>query len=250
MRSLQASRETTGLIGARCKLRKELSRGVLTGGSPIFPNADLADSIIISSFKVNLHPIKFGNEEISFIFPKWQELEDLTFFLSQKIIKSKIKIDRLVTLAKGGWPMSRSLIDFLGIKEIASIGIKFYRGIGEKLKKPLIYQNIPVSIYREKVLLFDDVADTGYSLEFARRYLHDNGADKVYTATLFYKPSSKIKPDFYAFETSSWIIFPYEKKESIKLLKEMWVKKGLEEEEIKKRLREIGFTRKILEKFF
>ncbi len=197
---------------------------------------------------MGLHPVKFKDEEVSFIFPTWQELDDLTFSLSQKIKKSGIEIDRLVTLAKGGWPMSRSLVDFLGIEKIASIGIKFYSGVGERLKKPFIYQNIPVSIYGEKILLFDDVTDTGYSLEFAKRYLQDNGVEKIYTATLFYKPTSRVKPDFYAFETSSWIIFPYEKRESIELLIERW--KGLGREEIKKRLQRIGFSPKIISKFF
>ena len=197
---------------------------------------------------MGFQPIEFKGESISFIFPTWQELDDLIFSLSEKIKESGIGIDRLVTLAKGGWPMSRSLVDFLGIEKIASIGIKFYSGVGERLKKPFIYQNIPVSIYREKILLFDDVADTGYSLEFAKQYLQDNGAGEIYTATLFYKPTSRIKPDFYALETSSWIIFPYEKRESVGLLKLRW--KDLGEEEIKERLLKIGFSSKIISKFF
>lgn len=193
-----------------------------------------------------LLPIRFKGEKTSFITPTWQELEDLTFALARKIKESGLKIDRLVTLAKGGWPMSRSLIDFLGIEKFASIGIKFYAGVGERLKKPFIYQNIPISIYREKILLFDDVADTGYSLEFAKRYLEANGAEKIYTATLFYKPTSRVKPDYYAFETSGWIIFPYEKRESMKLLTEKW--KNLSKKEIEDRLKRLGLDFGIIDK--
>ncbi|MGD9129926.1 MAG: phosphoribosyltransferase family protein [Candidatus Woesebacteria bacterium] len=198
---------------------------------------------------IKFNHIEFPNEEIKYIRPSWDDLNQLTFLISKEIIRSGMHFDRILTLAKGGWPMTRSLVDFLAIKNIASIGVKFYSGINTRLKEPKIYQDIPTSIENEKILLFDDVADTGGSLKFVTEHLNNNGAQNVSTATLFYKPWSKIKPDIFAVETDTWIIFPYELGETIKLLKDRWQKQNLEPEEINRRLQTLIPKKKYLEHF-
>ena len=67
--------------------------------------------------------IKFPGEKTTFIAPTWDEMNQLAFEVSQKIIKDKKKFDRIVTLAKGGWPMTRSMVDFLSVDKVASIGV-------------------------------------------------------------------------------------------------------------------------------
>lgn len=197
---------------------------------------------------MNTSLISFPNDPIKFIVPSWQDLSQLTFEIAQNIQKDKKKFDRIITLAKGGWPMTRSLVDFLAVKEVASIGVKFYKGIGEKYDKPIIYQDLPVSVKSEDVLLFDDVADSGGSLIFVKDYLLNKASvNSVITATQFYKPHSKIKPDYYGQETSTWIVFPYEVRETINILKTKWEKQGLGKEEIIKRFEKLGFKFDMIE---
>jgi hypoxanthine phosphoribosyltransferase len=124
---------------------------------------------------------------------------------------------------------------------VASIGVKFYTGINQRLVQPEIYQALPVEVSGENVLLFDDVADTGESLKFVTQHLLDHGAASVKTATLLYKPHSSIKPDFFSAETSTWIIFPYDLVESITTLGRKWQKAGLTIPEIEQRLEQFGF---------
>jgi len=186
---------------------------------------------------------------ISFLTPSWQELQNHMFTVGKQIREQNLKFDRIVTLAKGGWPMTRTLVDLLEVKEVASIGVKFYCGVGERCEKPLIYQHLPVDITGERILLFDDVADTGESLLFVKDYLHSLGIENIKTATIFYKPHSKIKPDFFAGETSDWIIFPYEVRETITLLAPKWKGDGLKEEEIKQRFIDFGFDPEAVEYF-
>jgi hypoxanthine phosphoribosyltransferase len=188
-----------------------------------------------------MHNISIDGEGINYLLPSWDDLSGLCFDLCRKVIESGKKFDRIVTLAKGGWPLTRTLVDFLGVKEVASIGVKFYGGINTRLEKPLIYQKLPVDIAGEKVLLFDDVADSGESLLFTRDYLSSLGVDDVATATVFYKPHSKIKPDFYGMETDTWIIFPYEVREASLQLKNSWSKNGVSSEEVLRRLSVLGF---------
>lgn len=189
------------------------------------------------SFKV----IKFKGEQTSFIAPTWNELNELAFKISQKIIKDKKKFDRIVTLAKGGWPMTRSMVDFLGVEKVASIGVKFYGGIYKKSERPKIYQDIPEPIQGEKILLFDDVADSGGSLTFVEKHLWQKGVKSITTATLLYKPWSTFKPDYFGAETDAWIHFPYDAvQDGINLLARKWQKQKISEVEIKRRLKSLG----------
>lgn len=181
----------------------------------------------------------FPNEETKFIYPNWEQLNKITFRLAEQIVAEASQFDRIVTLAKGGWPMTRALVDFLQIPEVASVGIKFYQGINQRLNRPEVYQNLPVAIQGERVLLFDDVADTGESLEFMRDFLNEKGVGEMKAATLFYKPHSSVQPDYYVEETNAWIIFPYETLETMELLEKKWQKQGVDQSEIKRRFKQL-----------
>lgn len=185
--------------------------------------------------------IAFPKEKTEFQAPSWDDMEQIAFELAKKINQDGHQFDRIVTLAKGGWPLTRSLVAFLQIDKVASIGVKFYKGVNQRLEQPEIYQDIPVSITGEKILLFDDVADTGESLIFTQDYLKTRGAKSVATAALYFKPHSKLKPDFYGNKTDSWIIFPYELVEMIEVLGRKWQKSGLGLGQINDRFCQLGF---------
>ncbi len=165
---------------------------------------------------------------MNYLAPSWQEMDNLIFQLAKRIRSNKVEFNRVVTLSKGGWPMVRPLIDYVDGTLVSSIGIKLYKGVDERATKPEVYQDIMVDIKDEDILLFDDVADTGKSLEFAVQYLKDRGVRQVVTVCLYYKPQSSIKPDYYAQKTNDWIIFPYELRETIASL----VKQGKDKEEL------------------
>lgn len=194
---------------------------------------------------MSLKPIKFKNEKTSYIAPTWKELNQLAFKISKQILKdlqgTSLKFDRIVTLAKGGWPMTRSMVDFLSVDKVASIGVKFYSGIYKKLKTPQIYQDLPINIKGERILLFDDVADTGESLIFVKKHLLKKGAKSITTATLLYKPWSKIKPDYFAHTTDTWIVFPYDAiAEAIGTIGNKWQQKGLSKTTIFQRFKQLN----------
>ncbi len=192
----------------------------------------------------------FPPDPTSYIAPTWQQLQELAFAVSRKLLDQNLQFDRLVTLAKGGWPMSRSLVDYLSIPEVASVGVKFYSGINSLLAEPEVYQDLPVEVQGERVLLFDDVADSGESLIFTQNYLRDRGVAQVTTATLFYKPKSRVKPDAFGAQTSSWILFPFEVVEMTSLLRSKWEEAGASEMEITDRLTQLGFDPTQIQYFF
>jgi hypoxanthine phosphoribosyltransferase len=114
--------------------------------------------------------------------------------------------------------------------------VKFYIDIGKRLTEPRVYQDLPLSVSGKNVLIFDDVADSGGSLVFVKKLLEERDAQKVRTATLFYKPKSVIKPDYFAAQTAAWILFPFERVEMGQLLASKWQEQGIKPMEIKKRV--------------
>lgn len=193
--------------------------------------------------------IVFDNDPAQYITPSWQDLDQLSFELAKQVIESGEKFDLVVALAKGAWPMSRALVDYLAMSNLVSLGIRFYSGINQRLKEPEVYQDLPVRVNGKKILLFDDVTDTGESLIFASDYLLEQGAALVKTATLFFKERSAITPDYYASRTNAWIIFPFEIREMSQLLSNNWRKQGLAESEINARLKKLNFNEKIMQYF-
>lgn len=186
------------------------------------------------------HLYTFPNDSVSYVVPSWEDLDAICVELAEKITASGKKFDRIVALAKGGWPFAKSLVDLLAIPEVASIGIRFYSGIYERLEKPEIYQDLPVTVQGEHILLFDDVADSGESLLFTKQHLLEQGVATVTTATLFYKPHSQFVPDYYGEVTSAWIVYPFDKREGMGLLQKKWADQQLTLDELTDRFYAMG----------
>ena len=198
---------------------------------------------------INIKGISFKNEKISYTAPTWEEMGEYCFSLAKKIIKSGEKFDRLVTLAKGGWTWSRTMADYLRFKNVASVHIELYADFVKKTKSPVLLQALPVTVRKEKILLFDDISDTGETTAFAKKYLQMSGAESIKLATLFYKPWSITKPDFFVCQTKSWLILPHEVREAVDHIGGPWLKRGISKEEVLNRLKKIGLPQDQIEYF-
>jgi len=151
----------------------------------------------------------------------WQDIEEQCKELAKKIKKRGVDFDIIIALARGGWIPGRLLSDYLDNDELYTVRVKFYEGVGKRRKEPLILHPTQFTIRGRKVLLVDDIADTGESLIAALRHIEERGAESVFVATLVKKPHSKFAPDIFVEETSAWVVFPWEVKETIKSLKDM-----------------------------
>lgn len=125
----------------------------------------------------------------------------------------------IVGISRGGLVPARVLSDILGVRNVGVLGISFYRAMGRPSDFPQITQDLDMDIRGRKVLVVDDVADTGRSLAVAKEHLLRKGAEEVKVATLHYKPTSAYKPDYYVAETTAWIVYPWERHETERELK-------------------------------
>jgi len=143
--------------------------------------------------------------------PSWEEVHDM----SLKIAKSvKGKVDVVVGVLRGGYFPAHLIADALGL-EIYVLRIKSYAGIGKRGKAKVLVPLIG-DVEGKRVLLVDDVCDSGATLALAKEYLKFYSPSDVLTATLYVKPSCSERPDFWAKETEKWIVFPWDAIETLR----------------------------------
>ena len=181
-----------------------------------------------------------SGENIRFELPSISEIYDYIAKLAEDIRKSKVKVDTIIGISRGGLVPARFMSDFLLIPDIKIISAGFYLGPKKKMEKPIIYTSIGKEIVNKNVLLVDDVADTGETLIAVKRHILEKGAREVYIAVIYKKPWNKAEIDFYAKETDAWIVFPWEFTEIAYQLLKMDSWKMFESEIIKnEKLKEI-----------
>jgi hypothetical protein len=67
-----------------------------------------------------------------------------------------------------------------------------------------------MDIKGKRVLLVDDIADTGTSLLAAKKHMEEKGASAVRIACIHRKPGSALEPDYYVMTSGAWIVYPWE----------------------------------------
>lgn len=192
----------------------------------------------------------FGVEVVvllKFLAPTWDEIYFLTFKVARMILEDGVNFDVIVGIARGGWIVARMMSDLLSIKKVASITVEFYSDIGEKMEEPVVSQPISIDVQAKRVLLCDDVADSGHSLRVAINHLKDNGVTSLKVATLHLKPWSVVTPDYYGEVTDAWIIYPWELFESVESLSRKFEAKGWTRDEIERFLLNIPIPLKYLD---
>jgi len=183
-----------------------------------------------------------------FEVPTWNRIYTMLLSQAEKIRQSSFKPDVIVGVTRGGWVPARVLSDFLGVPDFATVRVEFYLGVAETRNEPVLIQGVSAVVTGKKVLIVDDVADTGKSLQLAREHVLQQGATEVKIATVYRKPWSVIKPDYYETETSCWVVFPWETKETIrKIVEKHGEKKAIDMETAK--LVKAGLSKQLAERF-
>ncbi len=181
-------------------------------------------------------------DELKFLYLTWDDVQAAAEKTADKIKQDGFIPDIMIAISRGGFDPARIISDQLGIRKLASLQVIYYSSVNEKMKEPQVLFPLNAQIKGLKVLVVDDVSDSGHSLMAVKKYTEDKGAAIVKVATLHHKPWSEFKPDYYADMVDKWILYPWEPNESIQDLVYMLSERGLSKEEIPNKLREIGYS--------
>ena len=141
----------------------------------------------------------------------WNESYELGRRLAYEVKHSGFHPDLIVAIGRGGYVPARVVSDFLLFSLLASIKIEHW--VTAACKKPQATVRFPlaVDVHGLKVLIIDDVTDTGETLRTAVDYVRGLGAAEIRTGVLQHKTVSPFVPDYYGEEVSEWrwIIYPW-----------------------------------------
>lgn len=128
--------------------------------------------------------------------------------LAKMIKESGRQIDAILGIARGGLALAQFLSHLLGVRACLSLSSISY-GDEQKIHEPRL-AFIPVLDSFERVLIADDIIDSGKSMQVILDTLKSRFECDFYTAALFYKETACCKPDFFINFTNEWIKFPWE----------------------------------------
>jgi len=172
---------------------------------------------------------------MNFIKISWEKYQKNCIVLAKKIQNSRLKINRIVVISRGGLVAGRILSDLLKLP-ISHITVSSYTDL--KQKKDIKITEVPKKIFsNEALLLVDEISDSGRTFKRASSYFLEFSHCKIYTLALYIKPKTQPKPDFYLDSINGWVIFPYEVKETC----DAFIKIFRSSAKAKKKMLEIGF---------
>ncbi len=140
----------------------------------------------------------------------WEQLGSGSRELAEAIYADDWVPDLILGISRGGLLVAGALAYALGVKNTATISVEFYTGIDERLELPMLLPPVPdlVDWHEARVLIADDVADTGATLALVKDFCEGKVAE-VRCAVLYEKPRSTVRCEYVWSRTDQWIDFPW-----------------------------------------
>src|SRR6201981_2513737 len=140
----------------------------------------------------------------------WGDLGAGSRELAEAIHADGYRPDMVLAIARGGLLVAGALGYALGVKNTFTMNVEFYTGIDERLDMPMILPPVPelVDLEQERVLIADDVADTGLTLKLVKDFCAGK-VGEARCAVLYEKPRSVVNCEYVWKRTDLWIDFPW-----------------------------------------
>ncbi|WP_297520141.1 phosphoribosyltransferase [Thermococcus sp.] len=140
----------------------------------------------------------------------WEDIERWAREGAWKVLEEGWEPDVIVGLARGGWVAARLYCDYLGVKDLVSLKVEHWGVTATPDGKAKLKYGSNYNLEGKKVLIVDDISDTGESLTLAKNYVESRKPAEIRVATLLTIRGSRFKPDYYGEEIDwAWIVFPW-----------------------------------------
>ncbi len=162
----------------------------------------------------------------------WESIHAAAKSVANQIKKSGFLPDYVVAIARGGVVPARLLCDELHLKNFISIKADHWGITASKDGKATLRHGTLVDLSSKKVLLVDDITDTGESMQISKEYLESLNPEVVKTVAFYHLTGSNFTPDFYGKEEEwSWMIWPWNYKEDVVNLMSKFINEGITDAE-------------------
>ncbi len=143
----------------------------------------------------------------------WELFGEATRELAQRIHDDGYEPDIILAIARGGLLIAGALGYALNVKNLYTMNVEYYTGVDQRLDVPMILPPTPelVDLEAARVLIADDVADTGHTLALVKDFCTGKVAE-VRSAVLYEKPRSVVRCEYAWRDTDLWIEFPWSDK--------------------------------------
>ncbi len=139
----------------------------------------------------------------------FQEVHEKVRSVAEKVKVSQYEPTTIVGLARGGWVPARLMCDFLGITDLVSLKVEHWLETGKTKDEATIKYPLVTSMSGKKLLVVDDITDTGNSLITSIDHLKKLNPDEIKISVMQYITKSTREPDYYAEEVTEWFWFIY-----------------------------------------
>ncbi|HEY2541859.1 MAG TPA: phosphoribosyltransferase family protein [Gaiellaceae bacterium] len=140
----------------------------------------------------------------------WADLGDGARDLAAQIAADGYEPSLILGIARGGLLAAGALSYALDLKNAFTMNVEFYTGVDERLPVPMLLPPVPdlVDLQDQRVLIADDVADTGQTLVLVQEFLAGK-VREARIAVLYEKPRSVVSCEYVWRRTDRWIDFPW-----------------------------------------
>ncbi len=172
---------------------------------------------------------------------EWDEVVKWCEILRGEIVRG-FNPDYIIGLSRGGLVPARILSDSLLIKDLFTLKTEHWGMTANVDGQAVLKKPDSLNVSGRRVLIIDDITDTGESMEIAKKYVQSLGPAELKTSTMLHIDRSKHKPDFFAQEVSgaewTWFIFPWNVVEDLNNLISKSCKGEFGTEDIQKNLKD------------
>jgi hypoxanthine phosphoribosyltransferase len=140
----------------------------------------------------------------------WDQFGVASRHIAEVVAEDDYVPDMILAIARGGLLVAGALGYALGVKNLYTMNVEYYTGVDERLEVPMILPPTPdlVDVNDARVLIADDVADTGHTLALVKDFCVGKVAE-VRCAVLYEKPRSVVHCEYVWRSTDLWIEFPW-----------------------------------------
>ena len=139
----------------------------------------------------------------------WEEFHEMTRELAGRVEDSGFRPDYLIGITRGGLPPAAIVGEVLGMKDVTTISARSYDGVDQgELSVTCLPQ---VDLRGKKVLLIDEITDTGETLVKIANLVAEKYGAEVKTAVVVVNiDHCKQMPDYFVSKTQVWVVFPWQ----------------------------------------